>query len=60
MKALEFAKGWLFWTSLVVLVPAVCVWTWTSDELANIRSVRRHKRKMRDKLRAARTGSARL
>ena len=59
MKALEFAKGWLFWVSLVVLVPAVCAWAWASDEVANIRSVRRYKREMRDKLRASGRGSAR-
>ena len=60
MKVLEFVKGWFFWASLVVLVPAVCAWTWTRDEVANWRSVRRHKRKMRDKLRASGKGSARL
>jgi hypothetical protein len=58
MRAFEFAKGWLLWASLVVLVPAVCAWTWTRDEVANIRSVRRYKREMRDKLRASGKGGA--
>jgi hypothetical protein len=67
MKAFEFARGWLLWSSIAVLVPAVCAWAWASDEVANIRSVRRYKRsvrrykrEIRDKLRASGRGSARL
>jgi len=59
MKAFEFAKGWLLWASIAVLVPAVCAWAWARDEVANIRSVRRYKRDVREKLRASGEGSAR-
>ena len=58
MKALECAAGWLLGISIAVLVPAVCLYAWASNAVANWRTARRCRR-YSAKLRASGRGSAR-